>query len=190
VTPNLRTAARHSLRLRGRGWPALIEIRGEVLMFKADFANSTPASERGDKEFANPRNAAAGSLRQLDSRITASRPLSFFAYGVGAGADGLNVRHHRELMDTGCLGIPGGGRARVVPVPGCSVFCQNRCCGRACPTTSMAWCEGQSPRLAGAARFRFAAPRFAIAHKFPAEEALTEVLGIDVQVGRTGAITR
>ena len=100
VTPNLRTLRDIPLRLQGEGWPALIEIRGEVLMFKADFAElNARQRERGDKEFANPRNAAAGSLRQLDSKITAGRPLSFFAYGVGAGADGLAVRTHGDLMD-------------------------------------------------------------------------------------------
>ena len=100
VTPNLRTLRGIPLRLHGEGWPALIEIRGEVLMFKADFAElNARQRQRGDKEFANPRNAAAGSLRQLDSKITAGRPLSFFAYGVGAGAEGLAIKTHGELMD-------------------------------------------------------------------------------------------
>src|SRR6185369_2877746 len=81
VTPNLRTLRCLPLRLAGSGWPALIEIRGEVLMFRQAFADlNARQRERGEKEFVNPRNAAAGGLRQLDSRITASRPLSFFAY--------------------------------------------------------------------------------------------------------------
>src|SRR5574343_1824524 len=100
VTPNLRTLRDIPLRLQGEGWPALIEVRGEVLMFKADFAKlNARLRERGEKELVNPRNGAAGSLRQLDSKITAGRPLSFFAYGVGAGADRLAVKTHGELMD-------------------------------------------------------------------------------------------
>ena len=194
VTPNLRTLRCIPLRLRGVGWPALIEVRGEVLMFKADFAElNARQRERGDKEFANPRNAAAGSLRQLDSKITAGRPLSFFAYGVGAGSNELAVRTHGELMDrlagwgfpvavergvvTGSRGLLGyfaeiGEKRPALPydIDGV-VYKVNR----------LDWQD----RLGFVSR----APRFAIAHKFPAEEALTEVLGIDVQVGRTGAIT-
>ncbi|UCV26975.1 NAD-dependent DNA ligase LigA [Ferribacterium limneticum] len=194
VTPNLRTLRCIPLRLRGEGWPALIEVRGEVLMFKADFAElNARQRERGDKEFANPRNAAAGSLRQLDSKITAGRPLSFFAYGVGAGSNELAVRTHGELMDrlagwgfpvavergvvTGSRGLLGyfaeiGEKRPALPydIDGV-VYKVNR----------LDWQD----RLGFVSR----APRFAIAHKFPAEEALTEVLGIDVQVGRTGAIT-
>ena len=100
VTRNLRTLRCIPLRLPGEGWPALIEIRGEVLMYRQAFAElNARQRERGDKEFANPRNAAAGSLRQLDSRITAARPLSFFAYGVGAGGETLAVTTHGELLD-------------------------------------------------------------------------------------------
>ena len=194
VTPNLRTLRSIPLRLQGAGWPALIEIRGEVLMFKADFARlNARQRERGDKEFVNPRNAAAGSLRQLDSKITAGRALSFFAYGVGAGADALGVGTHGEMM--ACLatwGFPVAKERDVVQdVQGLLDY--------------FAGIGGQRPilpydidgvvykvnRLDWQARLGFVsrAPRFAIAHKFPAEEALTEVLAIGVQVGRTGAIT-
>ena len=130
VTPNLRTLRGIPLRLAGSGWPALIEIRGEVLMFRQAFAElNARQRERGEKEFANPRNAAAGSLRQLDSRITASRPLSFFAYGVGAGGDELPVKTHAELMDLlAGWGFPVAAERRVVHGAQwlAGLFCRNR----------------------------------------------------------------
>ena len=194
VTPNLRTLRCLPLRLTGAGWPALIEVRGEVLLYRRAFAElNARQRERGEKEFVNPRNAAAGSLRQLDSRITAGRPLSFFAYGVGAGGDLLAVTTHAELMDLlATWGFPVAAERRVVQ-------------GAQGLLDYFAEIGGKRPqlpydidgvvykvnRLAAQAQLGFVsrAPRFAIAHKFPAEEALTEVLGIDVQVGRTGAIT-
>lgn len=194
VTPNLRTLRCIPLRLRGEGWPALVEIRGEVLMFKADFADlNARQRERGDKEFANPRNAAAGSLRQLDSKITAARPLSFFAYGVGAGADALAVRTHSELMDQlAAWGFPVAvERAVVTGSRGQLEFFAKIGMLRPSLPYDIDGVVYKVNRLDWQARLGFVsrAPRFAIAHKFPAEEALTEVLGIDVQVGRTGAIT-
>ena len=194
VTPNLRTLRDIPLRLRGEAWPDLIEIRGEVLMFKADFAELNGRQrERGDKEFANPRNAAAGSLRQLDSRITAGRPLSFFAYGVGLGADNLAVGTHGELMDKlAAWGFPVAAERRVVHgARGLLGYFAE--IGEKRPTLpyDIDGVVYKVNRLDWQGRLGFVsrAPRFAIAHKFPAEEALTEVLGIDVQVGRTGAIT-
>jgi len=194
VTPNLRTVRNIPLRLHGAGWPALIEVRGEVLMFKADFAElNARQRERGDKEFANPRNAAAGSLRQLDSKITASRPLSFFAYGVGAGAEALAVRTHSELMDQlAAWGFPvAAERAVVSGSHGQLEFFAKIGSLRPSLPYDIDGVVYKVNRLDWQARLGFVsrAPRFAIAHKFPAEEALTEVLGIDVQVGRTGAIT-
>lgn len=194
VTANLRTVRAIPLRLAGTGWPDELEVRGEVLMLRADFERLNAGQrEHGEKEFANPRNAAAGSLRQLDSRITARRPLTFFAYGVGIGADALNVTSHAEIMHklagwgfpvaaergvaSGVEGLLGyytaiGAKRRELPydIDGV-VYKVNR----------LAWQD----RLGFVSR----APRFAIAHKFPAEEATTTVLAIDVQVGRTGAIT-
>ena len=194
VTPNLRTLRSIPLRLQGAGWPARIEIRGEVLMFKADFAKlNARQRERGDKEFANPRNAAAGSLRQLDSRITAGRALSFFAYGVGAGADRLVPETHGELMDAlAGWGFPVAAERRVVQgAPGLLAYFAE--IGEARPNLpyDIDGVVYKVNRLDWQARLGFVsrAPRFAIAHKFPAEEALTEVLDIGVQVGRTGAIT-
>ena len=194
VTPNLRTLRDIPLRLQGEGWPKLIEIRGEVLMFKADFAElNTRQRERGDKEFANPRNAAAGSLRQLDSRITAGRPLSFFAYGVGLGADAVAATTHAELMDRlAAWGFPVAAERRVVQgARGLLAYFNEIGEKRPGLPYDIDGVVYKVNRLDWQAVLGFVsrAPRFAIAHKFPAEEALTEVLGIDVQVGRTGAIT-
>ncbi len=194
VTPNLRTLRDIPLRLAGEGWPALIEIRGEVLMFRAAFAEMNARQrERGDKEFANPRNAAAGSLRQLDSRITAARPLHFFAYGVGAGAEQLGVATHGELMDLlAAWGFPVAVERRVVQgARGLLAYYAEIGDRRPRLPYDIDGVVYKVNKLAAQAQLGFVsrAPRFAIAHKFPAEEALTEVLGIDVQVGRTGAIT-
>lgn len=194
VTPNLRTLRGIPLRLQGDGWPARMEVRGEVLMFKADFAKlNLRQRERGEKEFANPRNAAAGSLRQLDSKITASRPLSFFAYGVGLGADQIAVTTQGELMD--CLatwGFPVASEKRVVQgARGLLDYFAEMGGKRPTLPYDIDGVVYKVNRLDWQVMLGFVsrAPRFAIAHKFPAEEATTEVLGIDVQVGRTGAIT-
>jgi len=194
VTPNLRTLRCLPLRLHGAGWPALIEIRGEVLLFKQAFVElNARQRERGDKEFANPRNAAAGSLRQLDSRITASRPLSFFAYGVGAGADQLPIKTHGELMDLlAAWGFPVAEERRVVHgALGMLAYFGEIGEKRLGLPYDIDGVVYKVNKLTAQAQLGFVsrAPRFAIAHKFPAEEALTIVLGIDVQVGRTGAIT-
>jgi DNA ligase (NAD+) len=194
VTPNLRTLRCLPLRLSGSGWPALIEIRGEVLLFKQAFVElNARQRERGDKEFANPRNAAAGSLRQLDSRITASRPLSFFAYGVGAGGDQLALKTHGELMDQlAAWGFPVAEQRRVVQgSKGLLAYFAEIGDKRASLPYDIDGVVYKVNKLAAQTQLGFVsrAPRFAIAHKFPAEEALTVILGIDVQVGRTGAIT-
>lgn len=194
VTPNLRTIRCLPLRLAGGGWPALFEVRGEVLLFRRDFDKlNARQRERGDKEFANPRNAAAGSLRQLDSRITAGRPLSFFAYGIGAGYEALGAATHAELIDRLAeFGFPVAPERRVVP--GCAgllAYYAEIGARRATLPYDIDGVVYKVNRLSAQDRLGFVsrAPRFAVAHKFPAEEATTEVLSIDVQVGRTGAIT-
>jgi DNA ligase (NAD+) len=197
VTVNLRTVRVIPLRLQmtdGTPPPALFEVRGEVLMFKQAFADlNARQRERGDKEFANPRNAAAGSLRQLDSRITASRPLSFFAYGVGT-VDGVDLpATHSGLLDwLASLGFPVASERRTVHgADGLLGF--YRQIGELRPTLpyDIDGVVYKIDRLAEQERLGFVsrAPRFAIAHKFPAEEALTTVEAIDIQVGRTGALT-
>ena len=194
VTPNLRTVRGIPLRLQGAGWPALIEVRGEVLMYRKAFAELNARQRaRGDKEFVNPRNAAAGSLRQLDSRITASRPLSFFAYGVGAGGEQLAVKTHGELMGLlAAWGFPVAAERQVVQgAKGLLGYFAEIGEKRPSLPYDIDGVVYKVNKLSAQAQLGFVsrAPRFAIAHKFPAEEALTEVLTIDVQVGRTGAIT-
>lgn len=194
VSPNLRTVRCIPLRLQGSGWPARMEVRGEVLMFKADFARLNERQRnQGEKEFANPRNAAAGSLRQLDSRITAARPLSFFAYGVGLGADEIAVPTQSALIDRlAAWGFPVAAERQVVlGQAGLKSYFELIGSRRQALPYDIDGVVYKVNRLDWQASLGFVsrAPRFAIAHKFPAEEALTEVLGIDVQVGRTGAIT-
>jgi len=193
VTANLRTIRAIPLRLRGPHPPAWLEVRGEVLMLKDDFEclNRTQSAQ-GERQFANPRNAAAGSLRQLDPRITAARPLTFFAYGTG-GTDYGKLRRHSQVLDwLAELGFPVTAEREVVTgIAGLLDY--YRAIGER---------RGQLPfdidgvvykvnDLAAQNTLGFVsrAPRFAIAHKFPAEEAATVVEGIDVQVGRTGALT-
>ncbi|MGE5491102.1 MAG: NAD-dependent DNA ligase LigA [Actinomycetota bacterium] len=194
VTPNLRTIRSIPLRLSGSGWPDVFEVRGEVLLFRKDFDKiNARQREKGEKEFVNPRNAAAGSLRQLDSRITASRPLSFFAYGIGAGYEALAATTHAQLMDRlAAFGFPVAPERRVVEgTAGLLEYFAEIGQKRPALPYDIDGVVYKVNRLSAQDRLGFVsrAPRFAIAHKFPAEEATTEVLSIEVQVGRTGALT-
>lgn len=197
VTQNLRTVRNIPLRLDSRQLAEpipLIEIRGEVLMFKIDFiALNRQQAARGDKLFANPRNAAAGSLRQLNSRITSSRHLSFLAYGAGA-AEGfiLPGTHAEQLEFLQKLSMPVPQERRVVNgFDGLLAYyreigeLRNKLPYEIDGVVYKVNNISQQTRLGYVSR----APRFALAHKFPAEEALTTVLDIEVQVGRTGALT-
>ena len=196
VTENIKTVRNIPLKLHGEKQPALLEVRGEVLMLKADFAALNQRQlEAGQKPFANPRNAAAGSLRQLDSKITAQRKLHFFAYGIAqlSGAERLPESHMEELALLHELGfsLPEGyfgaytGAAAVLREY--KRLAEHRprlpyeIDGMVVKVNSLA----EQQQLGFVSR----APRWAIAHKFPAEEALTTVEAIDVQVGRTGAVT-
>lgn len=193
VTANLRTIRAIPVRLADRA-PGLLEVRGEVLMLKADFERLNQAQrEKGDKEFANPRNAAAGALRQLDSRVTASRPLAFFAYGLGDARGAPEFHRHSDLLEfLAAQRLPVTRERDVVSGMG----------GMLGYYRSMGEKRGKLPYdmdgvvykvndLAAQRTLGFVAraPRFAVAHKFPAEEAISVVLSIDVQVGRTGALT-
>lgn len=194
VTANIRTVRVIPLRLHGDNVPAVLEVRGEVLMFKQDFERLNERQrEAGQKEFANPRNAAAGSLRQLDARITAQRKLRFFAYGIGLLEGAEMPASHSAVLDwLKRLGLPVSKERAVV----------RGCEGLLGYYRSIGEKRGSLPyeidgvvykvdRVADQRALGFVsrAPRFALAHKFPAEEALTVVSAIDVQVGRTGAIT-
>lgn len=194
VTANLRTVRAIPLKLEARPPPALLEVRGEVLMLRRDFEELNRAQRaRGDREFVNPRNAAAGALRQLDSRITATRRLTFLAYGLGAAESAPRFTQHSELLDyLGASRFPVAAERSVVR-------------GVAELVKYYRMIEEKRQRLpydidgvvykvndlAAQERLGFVAraPRFAVAHKFAAEEAVSEVTAIDVQVGRTGALT-
>lgn len=194
VTHNVRTIASVPLKLLGRDVPPVLEVRGEIYMPRAGFEEfNARASKAGEKTFVNPRNAAAGSLRQLDPRLTASRPLEIFVYGVGevSGAQlpgthsgvlhrlrewGIRINRLIEVVDgaTGCLGYYrriGDLRADLpYEIDGVVYKVDDL---------------GLQEQLGFIAR----APRWAIAHKFPAQEEITVVEAIEFQVGRTGAIT-
>jgi DNA ligase (NAD+) len=193
VTPNLRTVRSIPLRLPRAQDTRELEVRGEVLITRHEFAALNERQRAaGEKEFVNPRNAAAGSLRQLDSRITAQRPLRFIAYGVGEVPVGAPATHSQVLGRLQEIGFPvakerdvargvegllryyariGAQRDRLPYAIDGVVYKVDR----------LDWQE----QLGHVAR----APRFALAHKYPAEEQETEVLDIEVQVGRTGALT-
>jgi DNA ligase (NAD+) len=194
VTANIRTIRSIPLRLKTDNPPAILDVRGEVLMFKRDFeALNGRQREAGQKEFANPRNAAAGSLRQLDSRITASRKLSFFAYGVGA-LEGVEMPlSHSALLDWyRQLGLPVAKEASLVRgYDGLMAYYKQIGDARPGMPYEIDGVVYKANLLADQRTLGFVsrAPRFALAHKFPAEEALTVVQAIEVQVGRTGAIT-
>jgi DNA ligase (NAD+) len=194
VTTNMRTVRAIPLRLHGDAIPSVLEVRGEALMYKADFARlNARQREAGLKEYVNPRNAAAGSLRQLDSRITSARNLRFFSYGIGAleGAD-MPASHSKLLDWLDQLGLPvSKERAVVEGAAGMLDYFTDIGKRRAGLIYEIDGVVYKVDRLEDQRQLGFVsrAPRFAMAHKFPAEEALTQVQDIGVQVGRTGAIT-
>ena len=194
VTVNLRTIRSIPLQLTQNPAPQLLEVRGEVLMLRADFERLNQQQQAQDaKLFVNPRNAAAGSLRQLDPKITAGRKLTFFAYGLGTAELPTQLQSHSQVLDfiykngfrvarerdvvRGTAGLLGYYRRIGEARPGLPYAID----GVVYKVNSLA----AQQQLGHVAR----APRFAVAHKFPAEEATSVVLGIDVQVGRTGALT-
>ncbi|UDG81907.1 NAD-dependent DNA ligase LigA [Candidatus Vallotia cooleyia] len=194
ITANVKTIRSLPLMLSGDAVPKIIDVRGEVLMFRLDFDKLNKRQrEAGQRGFANPRNAAAGSLRQLDSRITAQRPLSFFAYGIGL-FDGVPIPDtHSALLDWyASMGLPvNQERAVVRGAAGLLAFLRSVGTRRSALPYDIDGVVYKVNRHDEQARLGFMsrAPRFALAHKFPAEEALTRLLAIEVQVGRTGAIT-
>lgn len=194
VTHNLRTLRAIPLRLNCTAPPKLLEVRGEVLMFKRDFEklNQTQLNN-SEKLFANPRNAAAGSLRQLDAKITATRPLSFFAYGLGAAEGIPSLSSHSMAMDyLASLYFPVSGLRDVVTgLTGLLSYYQKIGSARDQLPFDIDGVVYKVNRFNQQNELGFVsrAPRWAIAHKFPAQEALTVVEDITVQVGRTGAIT-
>jgi DNA ligase (NAD+) len=193
VTANLRTVRSIPLRLRGARPPASVEVRGEIIMYKADFERMNARQrERGDKEFANPRNAAAGAVRQLDPKLTAQRPLRFFAYGLG-DSGGTALQRHSEVLDwIADHGLPvSAERATVRGLSGLFGFYRSMGEKRDKLPYAIDGVVYKVNRLDYQQSLGFVsrAPRFALAHKYPPEEALTEVIDIEVQVGRTGVLT-
>lgn len=194
VTANVRTIPAIPLRLHTAHPPALLEVRGEVLMLKQDFEQLNAEQRRkGEKEFANPRNAAAGSLRQLDPRITASRRLTFFAYALGAVEGARLPRTQSGVLDwLAELHFPVTTDRRVVAgLEGLLGYYREM--GRRRPGLPFE-IDGvvykvNDLRAQEELGFVARAPRWAIAHKYPPEEEITQILDIEVQVGRTGALT-
>jgi DNA ligase (NAD+) len=192
VTANIRTLGTVPQTLKGKA-PARIEIRGEVLMTKADFlALNAVQEEAGERLFANPRNAAAGSLRQLDARITASRPLSFFAYAMGEASESVAETHSAYLDRLAAWGFTVNPLRRAVAGGGeAAAFQQEMAETRAGLPYDIDGVVYKLDDLALQRRLGFVgrASRWAIAWKFPAEQAVTVLRDIRIQVGRTGALT-
>jgi DNA ligase (NAD+) len=194
ITHNVRTIAAVPLSLLGAGYPATLEVRGEVFMPRAGFEKyNARARKNGEKTFVNPRNAAAGSLRQLDPKLTAERPLDMYVYSVGFvdGGD-LPGRHSEVLQQLQEWGLKVCPERRVVSgVEGCLEF--YRCIGakRDSLKYDIDGVVYKVDRLDYQKKLGFVsrAPRWAIAHKFPAQEEVTVVRDIEFQVGRTGAVT-
>ncbi len=193
ATPNLRTVRAIPLRLPKAAEKDDLEVRGEILYYSKDFDKLNERQRAsGGKEFANARNAAAGSLRLLDSRITAQRPLRFFAYGIGS-APKTKLRSHSEILDwLKGLGFPVCAERRVaVGVDEVLAYYKEMGTKREKLRYAIDGVVYKVNRLDWQEKLGFVAraPRFAIAHKYPAEEQTTEVLKIEVQVGRTGVLT-
>lgn len=193
VTSNVRTVKAIPLRLSGDA-PAMLEIRGEVYMRRDDFERlNVRQAEAGDKTFVNPRNAAAGSIRQLDPGIAARRPLSFFAYGLGDTGEWTPPATHAEVLDAiAAFGLPVCAHRAVVQ--GAQGLADFHARIGALRDTLPFDIDGvvykvNSRALQQQLGFVTREPRWAVAHKYPAQEAVTLLRDIEVQVGRTGALT-
>ena len=195
ITLNVRTIRAIPLKLRGKKIPERVEIRGEVFMPKAVFESlNEEAREQGGKTFANPRNAAAGSLRQLDPAITAKRQLSFYAYSMGLVSDDfiLADTHYGRLEQIKEFGLPVSAEVKIVTgAEGCQKYHQAILQKRDQLAYEIDGVVNKVNSIALQEELGFVAraPRWAIAHKFPAQEEMTQLLGVDFQVGRTGALT-
>ena len=201
VTQNIRTLRQIPLRLQGDAVPAVLEVRGEVFMRRDDFEalnerqrEKIAAGARNEKTFVNPRNAAAGALRQLDPAIAASRPLSFYAYGYGEvqGWEAMPETHSGILDALTQFGLPVSGHRTVAAgAPELVEFHKRIAALRDSLPFDIDGVVYKVNDLALQQRLGFVSrePRWAVAHKYPAQEQLTTVQAIDVQVGRTGKLT-
>ncbi|WP_415258634.1 NAD-dependent DNA ligase LigA [Thauera phenylacetica] len=193
VTANVRTVKAIPLRLLGDA-PPVLEVRGEIYLRRDDFERlNARQAEAGEKIFVNPRNAAAGSIRQLDPGIAARRPLSFFAYGLGDVAGWALPATHTEVLDAlAVFGLPVcEHRAQVLGAAGLAAFHERIGALRETLPFDIDGVVYKVDALALQQRLGFVTrePRWAVAHKYPAQEAVTLLRGIEVQVGRTGALT-
>lgn len=193
ISINVRTVRNIPLKLHGTGWPEVLEVRGEVFMSKAGFERlNASQAEIGGKTFANPRNAAAGSLRQLDSKITANRPLEFCAYGLGQVSAEISDTHIGNLNQLKEWGMPVSRELKLADgIEECLEYYRDIGERRLALTYEIDGVVFKVNDLAAQRELGFRArePRWAIAHKFPAMEELTELLDVEFQVGRTGAVT-
>ncbi len=193
ITHNIRTIHAVPLQLRGNDYPKVLEVRGEVFMPKMSFeALNAKAREKGEKQFANPRNAAAGSLRQLDPRVAAQRQLSFYCYGMGDCDIEIATDHVATLQQLQLWGMRVNELTEgVAGLDACQQYYQHILDVRDSLDYEI---DGvvykvNDYALQETLGFVSRAPRWAIAYKFPAQEEITELLGVDFQVGRTGALT-
>jgi len=213
ITVNVRTIKTIPLKLSGNNYPQILEVRGEVFMPKASFeALNERAIKKGEKTFANPRNAAAGSLRQLDSKITAQRNLAFYAYGLGFVGNLTNDpekneqqvdspvkdhpwlanSHYQRLCQLKTLGLPMCPEVRLLNnSDDCAEFYHDILTKRDALSYEIDGTVLKVDNIALQQQLGFVAraPRWAMAYKFPAQEELTQIENVDFQVGRTGAIT-
>ncbi|MEF1283077.1 NAD-dependent DNA ligase LigA [Vibrio sp. M250220] len=194
ITENVRTIKAIPLKLQGEGWPERLEVRGEVFMPKEGFAKlNEQALKKGDKVFVNPRNAAAGSLRQLDSRITAKRPLSFYAYSVGVvEGTSLSESHYERFLQLKGWGLPMCPETRrVANLDQVKDYYRDILNRRDQLPYEIDGVVIKVDDIAIQEQLGFVAraPRWAIAYKFPAQEEITLLNDVEFQVGRTGAIT-
>ena len=193
ITSNVRTIQSVPLKLMGAGWPERIEVRGEVYMPRAGFeALNQQARKTNQKTFVNPRNAAAGSLRQLDPSITASRPLTFCCYGTGVGSDELPDSYYETLQLINSWGLKISDQiARVEGADACFEYIEALGAKRdALPyDIDGVVLKCDSREVQETLGFRSRDPRWATAFKYPAQEEVTQLLDVDFQVGRTGAVT-
>ncbi|WP_024695747.1 NAD-dependent DNA ligase LigA [Pseudomonas syringae] len=193
ISVNVRTVRNIPLKLHGTGWPEVLEVRGEVFMSKAGFERLNASQlEVGGKTFANPRNAAAGSLRQLDSKITANRPLEFCCYGLGQVSAEVADTHVDVLNQLKAWGMPVSHELKLADgIEACLAYYRDIGERRLSLSYEIDGVVFKVNRLADQRELGFRArePRWAIAHKFPAMEELTELLDVEFQVGRTGAVT-
>ncbi|MFD3300127.1 NAD-dependent DNA ligase LigA [Aquipseudomonas alcaligenes] len=193
ISANVRTIRNVPLKLKGEGWPAVLEVRGEVYMPRAGFDElNARQAESGAKTFANPRNAAAGSLRQLDPKITASRPLEFCCYGVGQFSGELPATQVGMLEQLKAWGVPISRELKLARgIEQCLAYYRDIGERRMALPYDIDGVVFKVNNIEDQQQlgFRARTPHWALAHKFPAQEELTELLDVEFQVGRTGAVT-